>query len=210
MADMPALEAAQPESWILLLNQGTSMQIAKYFILIAIVATGIFSDQASKKWVTEHLKNKPVLTVIPGALELGYTENRGMVFGINNRRGSTATRGVLRIIRILMSIGLIAYIIYSRKRPVIVHIPLLLILSGAIGNIIDSFTFGHVVDFIHMHAGKVLDWPFFYNLADAYVCIGMGIIIIYSLFFEKKGSRKTTSKWAPVSPSDSSSPPPQE
>jgi lipoprotein signal peptidase len=37
-----------------------------------------------------------------------------------------------------------------------------------------------------MHLGKVLDWPFLYNLADAYVCIGMGILIVQSLINDKK------------------------
>jgi signal peptidase II len=57
---------------------------------------------------------------------------------------------------------------------------------GAVGNLIDTFTGGYVVDFIHIHAGRFLDWPFFFNLADAYVCIGAGILVLIGIFSREK------------------------
>lgn len=163
-------------------------QVLKYLLFLLIVFAGCATDQWSKKWATGNLKNQGTKIMIPNIIELSYTENRGMVFGINNRSGNYIQRRLLLIVRILLSIGLIVYISISRSKPLLFHVPFLLILSGAFGNIIDSVRFGHVVDFIHMHLGKIIDWPFLFNLADAYVCVGMGIILLQSFLSGKKNN----------------------
>lgn len=170
----------------------------KYALLLLILIAGTLSDQASKHWAATSLKGKPTVTAIDNVLEFGYTENHGMVFGINNRQENRVSKHLLLAIRILMSIGLIGYIAIKRKNRLLSHLPLLLILSGAIGNVIDSLRFGHVIDFIHMHAGTLLDWPFLYNVADAYVCIGMVILIIQSFVTDQKKGTKP-SGWEKVS-----------
>jgi signal peptidase II len=143
---------------------------------------GIYTDQFSKNWAADNLKNKPVLVIVKNTLEFSYTENHGMVFGINNRKDNALSKNILIPIRIVLSIILSVILILNRKKNIFFHLPFLLILSGAIGNVIDSIRYGHVIDFIHMHAGKWLDWPFLYNLADFYVCIGMGILLFQSFF----------------------------
>lgn len=154
----------------------------KYLLMIIIVVAGCSSDQISKRWAQKNLKDKPTLVVLKNFLEFSYTENRGMVFGINNREGNTLSKNILLIVRILLTIGLIIFVFLKREKNFFYHLPFLLIIAGAIGNLIDLLIYGYVIDFIHMHAGEVLDWPFLYNLADAYVCIGMGILIVQSLF----------------------------
>jgi len=177
-------------------------QVIKYSLIIIILFSGIATDQLSKHWAGKHLKNQPMRVVIKNVLELGYTENHGMVFGINNRNDNAFSRNILLILRLLLSIGLSIYLVINHEKGLFFHLPFLLILAGAIGNVIDSLRFGHVTDFIHMHLGTILDWPFLYNLADAYVCIGMGILILQSLIGEKKKSTDGTIH-SPVSQDDS-------
>jgi signal peptidase II len=160
-------------------------KLLKYTLLILILVAGGATDQLSKQWASVNLKNQPVKVLIKNMVELGYTENHGMVFGINNKKDNPGSRNILLVIRILLSIGLSVYLIMNLSKSLFFHVPFLLILSGAIGNVIDSLRYGHVIDFIHMHLGKLLDWPFLYNLADAYVCIGMGILIIQSFFADR-------------------------
>jgi signal peptidase II len=162
-------------------------KLLKYTLLILILLAGGATDQFSKRWASLNLKNQPQKVLVKNMLELGYTENHGMVFGINNKKDNPLSKNILLVIRILLSIGLSGYIIMNLSKPLFFHVPFLLILSGAIGNVIDSLRFGHVIDFIHMHIGEFLDWPFLYNLADAYVCIGMGILIIQSFFTDRTG-----------------------
>lgn len=172
-------------------------QLFKYLLIILLLLAGIGSDQWSKKWAASNLKNQPARELIKNILDVGYTENHGMVFGINNRSDNHTSKNGLLIVRILLSIGLTGYLIFNSRKPFTFHVPFVLILSGAVGNVIDSLRFGHVIDFIHMHAGKLVDWPFLYNLADAYVCVGMGILIIQSLVHDKK-QPKTPAVATPV------------
>jgi signal peptidase II len=175
----------------------------KYFIIFLIFFVGFASDQLSKRWATKNLKYQPTRIFIKNVIELGYTENRGMVFGINNKSNNTLSKNILLAIRILLCIGLAIYIIFNRQRSLLFHIPFLLILSGAIGNVIDSLRFGHVIDFIHMHLGSLLDWPFLYNLADAYICVGMALLLLQGLFGGKK--KQSAGANGPLSPAIPSS-----
>ncbi len=175
--------------------------VLKISFFLLILFAGIFFDQYSKSWAARNLKNRPVKVLIKSVLELGYTENRGMVFGINNRSDNTFSRNLLLGVRIILSIGLSVYVAINIKKRFYFHLPFLLILAGAVGNVIDSLLLGYVVDFIHMHLGDLLDWPFFYNLADAYVCIGMAVLILQSLTDEKKKKESVANKFA--APQDS-------
>lgn len=172
-------------------------KIIKYLLIIIVLFAGIASDQLSKQWAATNLKDKPTNVFVKNFIELGYTENHGMVFGINNRTDNVVSKNALLIIRILLSIGLTVFLFINHSKTIFFHLPFLLILSGAIGNVIDSLRFGHVIDFIHMHLGKLLDWPFLFNLADAWVCIGMGILILQSFI----GDRSQRPQ-AVVTPSD--------
>ena len=167
-------------------------KIVKYLLIIIVLFAGIASDQLSKQWAATNLKDKPTSVLVKNLIELGYTENHGMVFGINNRTDNVVSKNALLIVRILLSIGLTIYLFMNLSKTILFHLPFLLILSGAIGNVIDSLRFGHVIDFIHMHLGKLLDWPFFFNLADAWVCIGMGILIIQSFIGERSQRKQAT------------------
>ena len=54
-------------------------------------------------------------------------------------------------------------------------------IGGILGNLIDRIRFGEVIDFIQMGVGK-FKYPWLYNLADAYVSIGMAILIYLYVF----------------------------
>jgi lipoprotein signal peptidase len=84
-------------------------------------------------------------------------------------------------LRIALLIGVSVFIVIKRKRSVFFLFPLLLIAAGAGGNVFDNVTSGFVIDFIHIHLGALVDWPFFFNLADAYLCLGMGILLLMGI-----------------------------
>ena len=171
--------------------------IVKYVLLIALLIGGCAADMASKKWAKDNLKDKHGITIIHGLTELGFAENRGMVFGILNN-GKTGVHSYFLLgVRILILIGVCGFLVVKRREPVWFHVPFILIVAGAWGNILDSLTAGHVVDFIHIHALNLLDWPFLFNIADAYICVGIGFLIIKSLFVKKSVVDK---KDIPVSP----------
>ena len=65
---------------------------------------------------------------------------------------------------------------------------LLLVISGGIGNLIDRFIRGYVVDFIDIGYKEVYRWPSF-NVADSCVCIGVTLFVL-SAFFSKNNKLK--------------------
>jgi signal peptidase II len=159
----------------------------KYALFFLVLLVGLGADFFSKERARHTLDNKPPVSAIQGFLDLGFIENRGMVFGILNRESHAhAFISFVTWVRVAVCIGVSVFIVMKRQMPFFFLLPFLFIWMGAIGNLIDSFRLGYVVDFIHIHAGKTLDWPFFFNVADAYVCIGAGMLIVTGYFFPEK------------------------
>jgi signal peptidase II len=167
-----------------------SSGIIKYGIIILLILGGCAADFHSKKWADSNLKGKPTLTILNNFVDLGFAENRGMVFGILNGKIPQLSQTILIIIRILILIGLTIFIWISKKRAILYLLPFILFWAGAIGNLIDPFTYGYVVDFIHIKIGNLLNWPFYFNLADAYVTIGIILFLINGQFQMTKKESK--------------------
>jgi signal peptidase II len=134
----------------------------------------------------DHLKHSPTVTAIKGVLDFGFAENRGMVFGIMNNKMNDLSKNSLVTVRIIILIGLSIFIAFSLKRSIMFLLPFLLFWAGAIGNLIDPFLYGYVVDFIHIQLFGILNWPFFFNLADAYVTFGIGLMLLNEFIMKKK------------------------
>lgn len=89
----------------------------------------------------------------------------------------------LLILRILFIMGLAIYTIAFNKVKAFV-IPLTLVILGAVGNIIDYFAYGHVVDMIHFVFWGY-DYPVF-NIADSSIFIGVALLMLTSWFQDQK------------------------
>ena len=70
-----------------------------------------------------------------------------------------------------------------KERASLSEIRLALILSGAIGNLIDRMLFGKVVDFLDIMIGN-FHW-YIFNVADSAVTIGMILFITHSILYER-------------------------
>ena len=159
----------------------------KYAFIMLFLLAGLYTDRYAKKWAFHHLKGKPAVLTIKNFLELGCIENRGMVFGIFNKSDHPhAFISIVTWMRVAVSIAVGIFICIKRRMPFFFLLPLLFIWMGAVGNLIDSFMLGYVIDFIHIHFGNIIDWPFFFNIADAYICIGAGLLVLNGLFNPEK------------------------
>jgi len=163
-------------------------KILKFIVIIIVTIGGLSADFFSKKWALNHLRNAPQVTAINGILDFGFAENTGMVFGILNNKMNSSSKTFLVVTRIIILIALTVFIAMSLKRSLLFLLPFLLFWAGAIGNIIDPFLYGFVVDFIHIRLFNLLNWPFYFNLADAYVTIGIGLMLINEFFLKKPPS----------------------
>lgn len=126
----------------------------------------IFLDQFSKYLAQKYLTN--AYSIISNFFELEYSQNTGIAFGID----------VPYLILIILGFILIAVVIYVfvkefKLEEKISQLAMMLIIGGAIGNLIDRFLRGFVVDFI-----AIWKWPNF-NLADIYISTGILLMIIF-------------------------------
>lgn len=74
--------------------------------------------------------------------------------------------------------------VLKKEKNDFIRLSLILIIAGALGNIIDRIRYGAVIDFLDFHIGTH-HWPAF-NFADMFICVGVGLILIHSIFFHKK------------------------
>lgn len=108
----------------------------------------------------------------------------GIQFSINHATNSGAAWGILRdyqhvllVFRIVLVIGLSIYALFFNKNSWC-HLPFALILSGAIGNIVDYFLYGHVVDMFHF---VFWGWNYpVFNVADSAIFVGIAWLFLMS------------------------------
>ncbi|MCH3972173.1 MAG: signal peptidase II [Oscillospiraceae bacterium] len=147
------------------------MPILSLLLAAALVA----ADQLLKLLVLRYLLPVGSVTLIPHFLSLRYLENRGAAFGILQNR-----QWVIAAITSIICVFIVYAIFHYRAKSRLLRVSFTLILGGGVGNIIDRFARGYVVDYIHFHF-----FPFIFNFADICVVVGVALLIL-SLFLEDK------------------------
>lgn len=136
-------------------------------------------DQAGKYWAVLRLKDKPVIPVVNGVLELNYLENRGAAFGLLQNQ---KVFFVLIAVVILFVIAYVLIMMPEDKKYHKMHLLLVMMAAGACGNMIDRIRTDYVVDFISF---VIIHFPIF-NIADIYVTVATFLFIILFLFVYKE------------------------
>lgn len=145
------------------------------FVILLVVL-----DQASKIYLTLVNKTSPIdLEVIRGFFRITYTCNDGAAFSI------LKGKRVFFIIMTIIVVFLIVYYLLKNKVYWVEKYSLLLIISGAVGNLIDRIMYGYVIDFLDFIIFGY-DFPVF-NIADSFITIGAIGLIISILFLNKEG-----------------------
>ena len=142
--------------------------------LLPITFVVIAVDQFSKYWVKSNLLLNSPVNILGNLLRFTYVENPGIAFGI--RVGEYLP--IITLMTVLAIFVIIYYLYTERHSGIILRIGLVLILGGAIGNLIDRTlmifspdSFLGVVDFIDVGFGQ-LRW-YVFNVADAAVTVGI-------------------------------------
>ena len=154
----------------------------KYLILLIVFVICLALDQASKLLIERHIPLHQAIEVIPGFFAIVHVENRGAAFGM---LASLPGAGTLFVVISLIAIVLIcAYFRWLKDEEVWSPLCLALVLTGAVGNLIDRFRLGSVVDFLDVYY-RGWHWPAF-NVADASITIGVLLLALKILLGEKK------------------------
>jgi signal peptidase II len=144
----------------------------------------ILLDQISKYFVRVNIDYGDIVRVTTKFFWLTNIRNTGAAFSFSFGNASV-NRLVFIVISSLAAILLIYLILKSKNRTE--SFAYALILGGALGNLIDRIFLGSVTDFLWcdfpdwiMHR-----WPVF-NIADSSIVVAIVILILYTLFWEKK------------------------
>lgn len=145
-----------------------------YLIISLLVA---IADQGLKAYIVGNYHVGEVHQVIPGILSFNYLQNDGAAWNILS--GQMWLFYAISIVAIVVCL----YFLFNKKyKQPIFDIGLALVLGGIIGNFIDRLHLKYVVDMFQ------LDFVNFniFNIADSAITIGVVIIFIYLLFFDKE------------------------
>ena len=148
-----------------------------YEVIIAVL---IGLDQIIKYWALNSLKEVGSIPVIENIFNLTYVENRGAAFGMLQNNQTI----FIIVAAIASCYGL--YYLHTKKLNNWGKIGILLIIAGAIGNLIDRVTLGFVVDYLDFH----MIWSYVFNLADCFVVVGTILLCIYIIFISEEEDKK--------------------
>ena len=154
-------------------RDGTRGAVKRFLTLFAVVATLVLADAITKELAAEYLKGSAAVSVIPNLFNLAYVENRGCAWGMF--QGQVWPLAIFGLVAL-------AFLIWKRKsvfgsgRLAAIVEPLLY--AGIIGNVIDRFFRGFVIDMFDFHWG-IHHYPCF-NVADSLICIAVGLMLLAS------------------------------
>lgn len=154
----------------------------RHLLSLGVFVVLILADQFSKLYIVNTIPLGVRKTVIPGLINFTYTLNPGGAFSIFAEHPN--------LFLIVSSIAIIILIIvyFKMTRNTATSLFAVTILSGAIGNMIDRFRLGQVVDFLDFYAGS---WHWYiFNIADAAITVGAIGLFVVTFIFEVKESRK--------------------
>jgi signal peptidase II len=145
----------------------------RWLLFFGLAATVVVVDQLSKAWLVSTVQPGEVVQVIGEYLRLIYSQNSGALFGLFRDQA---------ILFGIVSIGVVALIVWYHGisgRNSWLTLALGLLLGGAIGNMLDRFRYGYVVDWVDLGIG---DWRFYtFNVADSMITLSILLLILLAL-----------------------------
>ncbi|MCA9730672.1 MAG: signal peptidase II [Deferribacteres bacterium] len=154
--------------------------------VLFITLGAVVLDQLTKLLVKSNFVLYESIKVGGDFFRLTYIENPGMAFGIR-----LAGPWFFTLFSTIASIVILIFLYRIRNERFLSRMSLALVLGGAIGNLIDRFMYGRVVDFLDFGWGAYRFWVF--NVADICVSIGM-TLLIFLVLFEKDASQQDNSR----------------
>ena len=156
-------------------------------IWIGIIALTVILDQLTKYLTVQYLMPIKTFPIIEDVLHLTYVENPGAAFGMMKD-----ARWLFMSVSTVAIIGLLVYLFVKKTHSILENTALCFIIGGGIGNMIDRVALGYVVDMIDF---RLINFAVF-NVADSFVCVGAGLLMLYLIRAMIKEYREEQAKVA--------------
>lgn len=162
--------------------------MARFWSLSLLMAALIIIDQLSKGAIQSSLYYGQTIPVIDGFFSIAYVKNTGAAFGFG-ADGPAWFRQIFFLALPVIFCGWIFWLlIKTLKGPFFISLAYALIIAGAIGNLIDRFSLGYVVDFLMFYwKDESNHFPAF-NVADSCITVAAGLLII-DFFLQLKAKK---------------------
>ncbi len=152
---------------------------------LLIVGVLVAIDLISKHFVFEALDAEhKTLTIIDGFLYFETHRNTGAAFSVLS--GHALELGILSLFVTLFILCLQFFSLYFSNNAWL-RTGIVLLLAGAIGNMVDRFALGYVRDFVDL--GWIFDWVGVFNFADSCMTVSLVILLVYVIFFFSKDDK---------------------
>ena len=147
--------------------------------VLIFVVLAVLLDQVIKQLVEAYLPLQEMVPVIP-MLALYRTYNLGVAFSMLDGMDGWFIVGMRLII--------VGFVLWIWRRTAsdrrFAHFGFAMIIAGALGNLVDRFLYGHVIDYVLFHTDT---WSFaVFNLADSLITVGAGFVILDEILASKK------------------------
>ena len=160
------------------------MKAKSLITLIAGLVITVGLDQLIKHWVVDTLAVGEEIDLLP-FLSLYHARNPGIAFSMLS---SVSDWGL-----IVLTLCIICFVIWLWKNAgpekSLSRFGFLLVIGGAIGNLIDRIRFHYVIDYISFHIDGVFSFAIF-NLADSFITVGAVLIVLDELLHWKREKQK--------------------
>ncbi|MEM7431478.1 MAG: signal peptidase II [Pseudomonadota bacterium] len=161
----------------------------RFIAWLSVAVLVIAADQATKwaiiTWVPEYSQ-----IPINSFFNLTHLQNEGAAFSMFADAGGWQV-WFFSIVAGTVSAAIIYWLWTIRlDGPIVLSAGLALVLGGAIGNLIDRLSLGHVTDFIQIWLGEWIGWFPSFNIADAAITVGAGLLIIDAIFYADRENAK--------------------
>jgi signal peptidase II len=149
-----------------------------------IIAGTVFLDQLTKWLTVINLDYLETFPLIENVFHFTYVRNTGAAFSMFS---APDQRWIFMSISTVSIILLFVYLWYNRKGSKLLCIAMSFIIGGGIGNMIDRCILKYVIDMLDF---RLINFAVF-NVADSFVCVGVGLFALAVVLEEIKEIKKT-------------------
>ena len=166
------------------------IRIPKKFawLCAAVSLLAVLIDFITKRLVMTYMELGESIPLIRGVLQLTYITNDGAAFGAFSEH-----RWVFMVLSTVLLVLILFLALCWEEGNALFYIGASLVFGGGVGNMIDRIAYGTVVDFIDFCAFPTL-WKWIFNGADAFVCVGGALLLVYYITVEIFARRALRSK----------------
>ncbi|MBI3600149.1 MAG: signal peptidase II [Nitrospinae bacterium] len=158
----------------------------KYSPLIITLFAVVVIDQITKFYIAGSFELYQSVEIINGFFNITYIRNSGVAFGMFSGLKGPMIKIFFIVISLIAAVTIVILYRGTDDKMLLTRIAFSLILSGAVGNLIDRVASGEVVDFLDFHWHEY-HWPAF-NVADSCITVGVGLLMITMV---KEGHQST-------------------